>query len=124
MQLSHLHYAVEIDIRSLYRSADHTKLIRQIWALGIRDKKLIYIIRRALEAPLQMSNGTAEKSKSGVIQTGLLAPLLSNIVLNELDHWIESQWQCHPITEQYPVQKNRNGSLNRGTGYTAMRDTR
>lgn len=52
MQLSHLHYAVEIDIRDLYRSANQTKLIRQIWALGIRDKKLIYIIRRVLEAPL------------------------------------------------------------------------
>ena len=44
MQLSKLHYVVEVDIKGFFDNVNHSKLIKQIWALGIHDKKLIYKI--------------------------------------------------------------------------------
>lgn len=123
MQLSKLHHVVEVDIKGFFDNVDHSKLLKQIWALGIRDKHLLYIIRRILTAPIRMPDGTATLPEKGTPQGGILSPLLANIVLNELDRWVESQWQKHPITEKYPVGVNRNGSLNRGTGYAAMKKT-
>lgn len=124
MQRSHLQYVVEVDIKGFFDHVDHSKLIKQIWALGIRDKALIYIIRRMLTAPIRMENGTIVTPRKGTPQGGILSPLLANIVLNELDRWVESQWENHPVTEKYHVHVNANGSLNKGNGYRAMRQTR
>lgn len=123
MQLSNLHHVVEVDIKGFFDNVDHAKLVKQIWALGIQDKLLLYIIRRILMAPIQMPDGTTILPEKGTPQGGILSPLLANIVLNELDRWVESQWQNHPVTEKYRIGINRNGSLNRGTGYAAMKDT-
>jgi group II intron reverse transcriptase/maturase len=53
MQLSHMKYVVEFDIKGFFDNVDHSKLIKQMWALGIRDKRLIYIIKRILKAPVR-----------------------------------------------------------------------
>ena len=52
MQVQHLHYVVDLDIKGFFDNINHTKLIRQIWALGIRDKKLLCIIKEMLKAPI------------------------------------------------------------------------
>jgi hypothetical protein len=44
-------------------------------------------------------------------------------VLNELDKWIESQWQDHPVTTNYVPFSNRNGSPNKGNAYAGMKKT-
>ncbi len=124
MQRSHLQYVVEVDIKGFFDHVDHSKLIKQIWALGIQDKALIYIIRRMLTAPIRMEDGTIVTPSEGTPQGGILSPLLANIVLNELDRWVESQWESHPVTQRYHVHINANGSLNKGNGYRAMRQTR
>ncbi len=124
MQRSHLQYVVEVDIKGFFDHVDHSKLIKQIWALGIQDKALIYIIRRMLTAPIRMEDGTIVTPSEGTPQGGILSPLLANIVLNELDRWVESQWESHPVTQRYHVHINANGSLNKGNGYKAMRQTR
>lgn len=61
MQRSHLGYVVEFDIKGFFDNVNHTKLIRQIWALGIHDKKLIFIIKRILRAPIRLPNGETIK---------------------------------------------------------------
>ena len=38
MQLSHLHYVVDIDIKGFFDNVNHGKLLKQLWTLGIRDK--------------------------------------------------------------------------------------
>jgi hypothetical protein len=50
LQRSNLHYVIEFDIKGFFDNVNHSKLIRQIWALGIRDKHLIYILRKILSA--------------------------------------------------------------------------
>lgn len=123
LQLSRLHYIIEFDIKGFFDNVCHTKLIRQIWAMGIHDKHLIYILKQILQAPIRMPDGSTEYPKKGTPQGGIISPLLANIVLNELDHWIESQWQEHPLVRQYAVLINNNGSENKGAGYHAMKKT-
>ncbi|MEE1234021.1 MAG: group II intron reverse transcriptase/maturase [Phocaeicola sp.] len=92
-----LHYAVDVDIKGFFDNVNHTKLIQQMWAMGIRDKKLICIIRAMLKAPICMPDGTVVHPDKGTPQGGILSPLLSNIVLNELDWWVASQWENMPM---------------------------
>lgn len=123
LQLSHLHYVIEFDIKGFFDNVNHTKLIRQIWAMGIRDKHLLYVLKQILKAPVRMPDGKLEYPQKGTPQGGIISPLLANIVLNELDHWIESQWQEHPLVRKYAVTLNKNGSENKGAGYHAMKKT-
>jgi len=124
MQQSHLHYVVEFDIKGFFDNVNHSKLIKQLWAMGIRDKHLLWIIKRILKAPIKMPDGSMINPEKGTPQGGLCSPLLANVVLNELDCWIETQWQQHPVTEKYSIKVNPSGSENRGHGYRAMKDTR
>ncbi len=105
MQSSCLHYVVEFDIKGFFDNVNHSKLIRQIWSLGIRDKQLIYLIKQILKAPIKMPNGKLVFPEKGTPQGGIISPLLANIVLNELDKWIESQWQAHPLTKKLAPTK-------------------
>lgn len=42
LQMSNLHYVIELDIEDFFNNVNHSKLIKQIWALGMQDKELIY----------------------------------------------------------------------------------
>lgn len=57
MQIQHLHYAVDLDIHGFFDNVHHGKLIRQMWELGIRDKKLLCIIKQMLKAPIVLPDG-------------------------------------------------------------------
>jgi len=124
MQKSHMQYAVEFDIKGFFDNVDHSKLIKQMWALSIRDKGLIYIIKCILKAPIRLEDGTTVIPKMGTPQGGIISPLLANIVLNELDWWIESQWQENPVVYNYSTGKNARGFIIKSDGYSAMRKTR
>lgn len=123
MQRSGLSYAVEFDIKGFFDNVDHSKLIKQLWSLNIRDKELLFVIRRILKAPILMPDGHTVHPTKGTPQGGIISPLLANVVLNELDHWIESQWQCNPATENYSHRENASGSPIQSHAYRAMRNT-
>lgn len=118
------HYVVDVDIKGFFDNVDHAKLIKQIWALGIHDKNLICLIGKMLKAPIEYK-GEREIPTKGTPQGGVLSPLLANIVLNELDWWIASQWELMPMKKpcKSDVLKNKNGSDNRGYQYKRLRET-
>ena len=105
MQLSKLHYVVDIDIKGFFDNVNHGKLLKQMWTMGIRDKKLLSIISAMLKAEVA-GIGFPEK---GTPQGGIISPLLSNIVLNELDWWIASQWETMPTHYKYAKFTDKSG---------------
>lgn len=124
LQKNHMNYVIEFDIKGFFDNVDHSKLIRQIWAMGIRDKHLLYVIRQILKAPIRMPDGKTITPEKGTPQGGIISPLLANIVLNELDHWIESQWQENPVIRNYAMRVNHSGCPIKSHGYRAMRTTK
>ena len=121
MQQQQLHYVVDIDIKSFFDNVNHNKLLRQIWRFGIRDKKLLKILKIILKTPIHMPDGAIIKSDKGTPQGGILSPLLSNIVLNELDWWISSQWESFPVKNDYSCGVNNKGVLIKSNQYRALR---
>lgn len=95
-----LYYCVDIDIKGFFDNVNHSKLLKQIYSMGIVDKKVLAIISKMLKAPIIFNNKRIISSK-GVPQGGILSPLLSNIVLNELDQWIVSCWENIPTKFAY-----------------------
>lgn len=121
IQLSKLYHVIEFDIKGFFDNVDHSILIRQMWNMGIRDKKLIWIIKQILKAPILLENGKIIHPQKGTPQGGIISPLLANIVLNDLDRWIESQWENNPVVPKYTRIDNR-GWVNKSHGYRAMRE--
>lgn len=123
-QVSKLHFVVDVDIKGFFDNVDHGKLLKQIWALGIRDKNLLNLISKMLKSPIE-ENGTRTVPDKGTPQGGVLSPLLANIVLNELDWWIASQWENMKV--HTPIKSaewlNPNGSLNKGAHYARLKRT-
>ena len=106
---SNFYYAVDIDIKGFFNNVNHNKLIKQMYTLGIRDRKLLSIIKAMLKASI-VNEGIPKK---GTPQGGILSPLLSNIVLNELDWWISSQWETFETSNKYANDSNRYRALNK-----------
>ena len=119
LQYEHLYYVVDIDIKGFFDNIDHGKLIRQMWAMGIRDKKVLSVIKAMLKAKIVMPNGELVAPTRGTPQGGLISPLLANIVLNELDWWIAGQWEEFPT--QYPYKIEFACGTCRGNKYVALR---
>ena len=120
INLSKLYFVVEVDIKSFFDEVNHAKLIRQLWAMGIRDKKLLSVIIAILKAPIRMPDGSLYWPEKGTPQGGILSPLLANVVLNELDQWVDSQWEYNPVTKKYAIRKNKQGCPIKSNGYRAM----
>jgi len=118
IQLSNFHYVVDIDIKGFFDNVNHGKLLKQMWTMGIRDKKLLCIISAMLKAEVA---GIGFPAK-GTPQGGIISPLLSNIVLNELDWWIASQWENIPTRKKYKTSIAYNGTENKGNKYKMLRD--
>jgi len=104
-----LYYAVDVDIKGFFDNVNHGKLLKQMWSMGIHDKQLLCIISKMLKAPI---SGVGVPTK-GTPQGGILSPLLSNIVLNELDWWIANQWQSFETKRKYSMDCGRFGALKR-----------
>lgn len=95
ININKLHYVVDIDIKGFFDNVNHSKLKKQIWNLGIQDKNLISIIGKILKSEIE---GIGVPNK-GTPQGGIISPLLANIVLNELDWWLSSQYESMYFVE-------------------------
>ena len=91
--LSHIHegysHIVAIDLETFFDEVDHCLLLNLIYR-KVKCPVTIRLIRKWLRAPIQIK-GKLVKRRKGVPQGSPLSPLLSNILLNELDKELESR---------------------------------
>ena len=80
-------WCVELDLEKFFDRVNHDVLMAHVQR-QVEDKRVLRLIRRYLKAGV-MSGGIASRRQEGTPQGGPLSPLLSNILLNELDHELE-----------------------------------
>jgi len=82
-------WVVDIDMKSFFDYINHDRLMQRLYKC-IGDKRLLRLIRKYLRSGM-MIGGMTQQRTSGTPQGGPLSPLLSNIVLDELDKELEKR---------------------------------
>lgn len=107
VNIAGLHYVVDVDIESFFDTINHGKRMKQLWTLGIKEKRILAILSKMLKSEI---HGVGIPSK-GTPQGGILSPLLSNIALNELDWWLSNQWETFQTRYSYAANGKRARAL-------------
>lgn len=82
-------YVVDLDLEKFFDRVNHDRLMMKISA-KVKDKKVLLLIRKYLQSGV-MENGLVKPTTEGTPQGGPLSPLLSNIVMDELDKELEKR---------------------------------
>ena len=77
-------WVVDLDLEKFFDRVNHQRLMSKL-AQRVADKAVLVLVGRMLKAKVVLSAGVVVSSEEGVPQGGPLSPLLSNIVLSELD---------------------------------------
>ena len=83
-------HVIDCDLRSFFDTVDHKKMMDRL-RQRIGDSRVLKLIYRFLKAGVILPTGTYEETAKGVPQGGPLSPLMSNILLDELDHELEAR---------------------------------
>lgn len=83
-------WVIEGDLASYFDTVHH-KLLLKCVRRRIRDKRFVDLLRHILKAG-HIERGLFIASSEGVPQGGVLSPLLSNIMLDEFDNWLEAKY--------------------------------
>lgn len=78
-------WVVDIDLKSFFDRVHHQRLLARLENLGGCDRRVLELIGHMLKAKVILPDGVVVATKEGTPQGGPLSPLLSNIVLDELD---------------------------------------
>ena len=89
---SGLRYVVDIDLSKFFDRVNHDRLLARL-ATRVKDKRVLKLIRSFLNSGV-MIGGLEQPTKEGTPQGGPLSPILSNIVLDELDKELEKRGLC------------------------------
>lgn len=82
-------WVVDIDLEKYFDTVNHDRLMQRL-SKDIQDKRVLKLIRHYLQAGL-MQDGIVTQRRQGTPQGGPLSPLLSNLVLDELDKELEQR---------------------------------
>ena len=83
-------WIVEGDISKCFDRIDHSILIKRLYHIGIKDRRVLQIIKAMLKAGVM---DVCEVNEDGTPQGGLISPLLANVYLDIMDEWITAQWE-------------------------------
>ena len=86
-------HIVDIDLKTFFDEVDHCILLQLLYR-KVKCPLTLRLIRKWLRAPI-LINGKLVKRRKGVPQGSPLSPLLSNIMLNELDKEMEKRGLCY-----------------------------
>ena len=102
------HWIIEGDIAKFFDTINHTKLIHKLWHMGIRDRRVLMIIKAMLKAGIM---DELKENPLGTPQGGIISPLLANVYLNSFDWWITKSWEEKKTKKEYSTQGNKIAAL-------------
>ena len=94
------HWIVEGDISKCFDRIDHAILLKRLYHMGIRDRRVLQIIKAMLKTGVM---DECEVNEEGTPQGGLISPLWANVYLDIMDEWITKQWEIKKT--EYPFSK-------------------
>jgi RNA-directed DNA polymerase len=77
-------WVVDLDLEKFFDRVNHQRLMARL-SSRVKDRQMLVLVGRMLKAKVVMPDGVVQEVEEGVPQGGPLSPLLSNIVLDELD---------------------------------------
>jgi RNA-directed DNA polymerase len=83
-------WVVDLDLEKFFDRVNHQRLMARL-EQKVTDRRLLTLIHRMLKAKVVMPDGVVVSTEEGVPQGGPLSPLLSNVVLDELDRELEER---------------------------------
>lgn len=81
-------WVVDLDLEKFFDRVSHDRLMARL-EQRVKDRQLLRLIHQMLKAKVVLPDGVVVSTEEGTPQGGPLSPLLSNIVLDELDHELE-----------------------------------
>ena len=84
------YWIVEGDISKCFDRIDHSILLKRLYHIGIKDRRVLQIIKAMLKAGVM---DECEVNEEGTPQGGLISPLLANVYLDIMDEWVTKQWE-------------------------------
>jgi group II intron reverse transcriptase/maturase len=85
-----LSWTVDIDLAKFFDEVNHDRLMSRL-EQRISDRRVLMLIRQMLRAKVVLPDGVVVTTEKGTPQGGPLSPLMSNIVLDELDQELEQR---------------------------------
>ena len=124
-------WVIEGDLASYFDTVHH-KLLMKCIRKRIRDKRFLTLLWRFIKAG-HIDKGLFRAASEGVPQGGVISPLLSNIMLNEFDQWLEAKYLSdkarkdrwywnHSIKLQRPIDQRENRQWLPGVAYCRYAD--
>lgn len=107
-QKTNYHWIIEGDISQFFDKVNHTILIKKLYSMGIKDRRVLMIIKQMLKAGI-MDEITI--NELGIHQGGIISPLLANVYLNSFDHWISNMWETKKTRHTYSRVDGRYNAL-------------
>ncbi|MCY9665754.1 group II intron reverse transcriptase/maturase [Paenibacillus alginolyticus] len=98
------HWIVEGDISKFFDNVNHKKLLGSLWHMGIRDRRVLMIVKAMLQAGVM---GEMSSSRVGTPQGGIISPLLANVYLNRLDKWVAREWEEKRTRHAYAFPESK-----------------
>jgi group II intron reverse transcriptase/maturase len=108
VHLTGYHWIIEGDISKFFDNVNHTRLVKKLWHMGIRDRRVLMIIKAMLKAGIM---GELRENPLGTPQGGIISPLLANAYLDTLDQWIIREWENKKTKYNYANRYSRQTCL-------------
>ncbi|CEH28309.1 DNA polymerase [Aneurinibacillus migulanus] len=105
------HWIIEGDISKFFDTVNHTILVKKLWNMGIRDRRVLMIIKNMLKAGIM---DELKVNSLGTPRGGIISPLLANAYLHILDQWIVREWEHKKLRKPPKHEMNK---------YRAMKDS-
>jgi len=111
VQTTRYYWIIEGDISKYFDTINHTVLLKKLYHMGIKDRRVLMIIKQMLRAGVM---DEIKENPLGTPQGGIISPLLANVYLHAFDEWCCSQWEAKKTKKAYHPQSRLRALRNSG----------